>query len=106
MAAYGPLAAVEGKNTAESYIKRLTDELLPEIRMGRGRLSSNRIVKKGLSLPTLTGQITRIKGETPPKRALLALFLSITKPFRALRVLICHRSSESAALIFLGRWAL
>jgi hypothetical protein len=28
----------------------------------------------------------RIKGETPPKRALLPLFLSITKPFKALGV--------------------
>jgi hypothetical protein len=66
---------------------------------------ANRIVKKGLSLTVFEEPIMRKKGETPPKRALLELFFSITKPFMALGVLVCHRSSESAALIFLGRWA-
>jgi hypothetical protein len=47
---------------------------------------ANRIVKKGLSFPAFEEPIMRIKGETPPKRALLALFLSITKPFKALGV--------------------
>jgi hypothetical protein len=33
MSAYGPLVVVEGKYTAETYIKTLKDYLLPEIRL-------------------------------------------------------------------------
>lgn len=36
LAAYGPLVVVEGKNTAEHYIRTLSEHLVPEIRAAEG----------------------------------------------------------------------
>ena len=70
MKAYGPLAVVEGKNTAESYIKRLKDELLPEIRLARGRVifqQDNAPIHKTAAVATFLAENNIATLEWPPQ---------------------------------------
>ena len=70
MAAYGPLVVVEGKNTAESYIKTLKYKLLPEIRLATGRVifqQDNADIHKTAAVTTFLSENNIETLEWPPQ---------------------------------------